>query len=110
MKRTLGPALKILAFKIPLAFALPALAVPALLFAGSMRAADAPVVVTSIKPIHSLVAAIMQGVGEPELIVDGAASPHTYSLKLRDRTRCRPRRRSGIAACCRGAGPLVGQW
>ncbi|NYJ14500.1 zinc transport system substrate-binding protein [Rhizobium leguminosarum] len=81
MKRTLGPALKTLAFRIPAALALPALAVPALLFAGTMRAADAPVVVTSIKPIHSLVAAIMQGVGEPELIVDGAASPHTYSLK-----------------------------
>ncbi|UIK01022.1 zinc ABC transporter substrate-binding protein [Rhizobium leguminosarum] len=46
-----------------------------------MRAADAPVVVTSIKPIHSLVSAIMQGVGEPKLIVDGAASPHTYNLK-----------------------------
>ncbi|QSZ10842.1 zinc ABC transporter substrate-binding protein [Rhizobium leguminosarum] len=65
---------------IPMA-AIPALAIPALLFAGTMRAADAPVVVTSIKPIHSLVAAIMQGVGEPELIVDGSASPHTYSLK-----------------------------
>ncbi|WP_373683220.1 zinc ABC transporter substrate-binding protein [Rhizobium leguminosarum] len=77
----MGPALKTLAFRIPAALALPALAVPALLFAGTMRAADAPVVVTSIKPIHSLVAAIMQGVGEPELIVDGAASPHTYSLK-----------------------------
>lgn len=64
-----------------LALAIPALAIPALLFAGTMRAADAPVVVTSIKPIHSLVAAIMQGVGEPELIVDGAASPHTYNLK-----------------------------
>ncbi|MGV4795226.1 metal ABC transporter solute-binding protein, Zn/Mn family [Rhizobium sp. F40D2] len=81
MKRTLGTALKILAFKIPLALALPALVVPALLFAVTVRAADAPVVVTSIKPIHSLVAAIMQGVAEPELIVDGAASPHTYSLK-----------------------------
>ncbi|XXB09725.1 zinc ABC transporter substrate-binding protein [Rhizobium sp. YTUHZ045] len=46
-----------------------------------MRAADAPVVVTSIKPIHSLVAAIMEGVGEPALIVDGASSPHTYSMK-----------------------------
>jgi len=64
-----------------LALAIPALAIPALLFAGTMRAADAPVVVTSIKPIHSLVAAIMEGVGEPELIVDGAASPHTYNLK-----------------------------
>jgi zinc transport system substrate-binding protein len=63
------------------AFTIPALAIPALLFAGTMRAADAPVVVTSIKPIHSLVSAIMQGVGEPELIVDGTASPHTYNLK-----------------------------
>lgn len=35
----------------------------------------------SIKPIHSLVAAIMDGVGTPDLIVDGAASPHTYALK-----------------------------
>ena len=38
-------------------------------------------VVASIKPVHSLVAAVMQGVGSPDLIVDGAASPHTYSLK-----------------------------
>ncbi|RWX15487.1 zinc ABC transporter substrate-binding protein [Rhizobium leguminosarum] len=80
MKRALGPALKILALRMP-TLAIPALAIPALLFAGTMRAADAPVVVTSIKPIHSLVSAIMQGVGEPELIVDGAASPHTYNLK-----------------------------
>jgi len=41
----------------------------------------APNVVVSIKPIHSLVAAVMDGVGEPKLIVEGAASPHTYSLK-----------------------------
>ncbi|MBX5039720.1 zinc ABC transporter substrate-binding protein ZnuA [Rhizobium lentis] len=81
MKRALAPALKTLALRIPAALAIPALAVPALLFAGTTRAADAPVVVTSIKPIHSLVSAIMQGVGEPELIVDGAASPHTYSMK-----------------------------
>ncbi len=57
------------------------LAIPAFLIAGSLQAADAPVVVTSIKPVHSLVSAIMQGVGKPELIVDGAASPHTYNLK-----------------------------
>lgn len=50
-------------------------------FAGATMAADAPDVVVSIKPIHSLVAAIMDGVGTPELIVDGAASPHTYALK-----------------------------
>ena len=81
MKRALGPALKTLALRIPAVLAIPALAIPAFLFAGAMRAADAPVVVTSIKPIHSLVSAIMQGVGEPELIVDGAASPHTYNMK-----------------------------
>ncbi|MGZ2484231.1 zinc transport system substrate-binding protein [Rhizobium pisi] len=81
MKRALGPVLKTLALRIPAVLAIPALAIPAFLVAGTMLAADAPVVVTSIKPIHSLVSAIMQGVGEPELIVDGAASPHTYNMK-----------------------------
>jgi zinc transport system substrate-binding protein len=38
-------------------------------------------VVASIKPVHSLVAAVMEGVGEPALIVEGAGSPHTYSLR-----------------------------
>ena len=47
-----------------------------------MTAAFADVkVVTSIKPVHSLVAAVMQGVGTPDLIVEGAGSPHTYALK-----------------------------
>lgn len=54
----------------------------ALLSAGTIAArAETPDVVVSIKPIHSLVAAIMQGVGEPALVVEGAASPHTYALK-----------------------------
>ena len=52
-----------------------------LLISTAATAADAPKVVVSIKPIHSLVAAIMQGVGMPDLIVDGASSPHTYALK-----------------------------
>ncbi|GES45095.1 zinc ABC transporter substrate-binding protein [Rhizobium dioscoreae] len=52
-----------------------------LLVSTTATAADAPKVVVSIKPIHSLVAAVMQGVGTPDLIVDGAASPHTYALK-----------------------------
>ncbi|MDF9822997.1 MULTISPECIES: zinc ABC transporter substrate-binding protein [Rhizobium] len=75
MQRALRSALK-----MP-ALAIMGVTIPALFFPGTIRAADAPVVVTSIKPIHSLVSAIMQGVGEPELIVDGAASPHTYNLK-----------------------------
>jgi zinc transport system substrate-binding protein len=41
----------------------------------------APDVVASIKPLHSIVAAIMQGAGQPELLVEGAGSPHSYSLK-----------------------------
>ena len=38
-------------------------------------------VVTSIKPVHSLVASVMQGVGVPVLLLEGTASPHSYSLK-----------------------------
>ncbi|QDZ09365.1 zinc ABC transporter substrate-binding protein [Devosia ginsengisoli] len=44
----------------------------------------APSVVASIKPVHSLVASVMAGVGEPTLIVKGSASPHTYALKPSD--------------------------
>lgn len=40
-----------------------------------------PKVVTSIKPVHSLVAAVMEGVATPDLIVTGAGSPHDYALK-----------------------------
>ncbi len=47
---------------------------------GGAWAADIEVV-TSIKPVHSLVAAVMDGVGEPGLILQGAGSPHTYSLR-----------------------------
>lgn len=47
-------------------------------------ATAAPKVVASIKPIHSLVSAVMAGLGEPGLIVKGAASPHTYSLRPSD--------------------------
>ena len=38
-------------------------------------------VVASVKPLHSLVSGVMEGVQKPDLIVKGAASPHTYSLK-----------------------------
>ena len=38
-------------------------------------------VVTSIKPIHSLVSAVMDGISTPSLIIEGAGSPHTYALK-----------------------------
>lgn len=58
-----------------------ALLTTALLTTTSMAA---PNVVASIKPVHSLVASVMAGVGEPTLIVKGSASPHTYALKPSD--------------------------
>jgi len=61
---------------------LPLAALSLLLFSGTAMAA--PRVVASIKPVHSLVSAVMAGVGEPALIVKGAASPHTYSLRPSD--------------------------
>ncbi len=44
----------------------------------------APAVVASTKPIHSLVAAVMGDLGSPTLLVKGANSPHTYSLRPSD--------------------------
>jgi len=43
--------------------------------------AAVPDVVVSIKPLHSLTARIMEGVGEPTLLVSGGASLHSFSLK-----------------------------
>jgi zinc transport system substrate-binding protein len=39
------------------------------------------VVVTTIKPIHALAAAVLGDVAKPELLIDGVGSPHTYALK-----------------------------
>ena len=51
--------------------------------AAPASARDLQVVVT-IKPVHSLVAQVMQGLGVPALLVDGAASPHSFALKPSD--------------------------
>ena len=50
----------------------------------SFAAAAAPKVVVSIKPIHSLIAGTMAGIGEPALIVAGGSSPHVYTLRPSD--------------------------
>ena len=52
------------------------LAVPAM--AAEMK------VMASIKPVHALVASVTGETGTPGLIVDGAGSPHTYSLRPKD--------------------------
>lgn len=51
---------------------------------GAAFAAEREGVVVSIKPLHSLVSAVMQGVGEPKLIVQGVGSEHSYNLKPSD--------------------------
>ena len=38
-------------------------------------------VVASINPLHSLASYLMDGVGKPDLIVDGYASPHGFAMK-----------------------------
>ena len=38
-------------------------------------------VVTTIQPLHSLVANVMDGTGDLGLILEGSASPHNFSLK-----------------------------
>lgn len=53
-------------------------------FAPPAAAAETPTVVASIPPVHALVAAVMQGVGVPELIVRPGASPHIYTLRPSD--------------------------
>ena len=56
----------------------------AVFFSAAAPAAEPVGVVASIKPIHSLVAGVMQGVAEPTLLVKGAASPHAFNLRPSD--------------------------
>ncbi len=50
------------------------------LWTGASQAA-APSVFVTIKPIHSLVASVMRGVGTPYLLLKGGESPHAYALR-----------------------------
>ncbi len=50
-----------------------------LILAGAAWAA--PQVVVSIPPLHSLTAAVMDGVGRPVLLLRGTRSPHDHSLR-----------------------------
>ena len=46
--------------------------------------AETPKVVVSIKPIHSLVAAVMQNTVAPTVLIKGNATPHSYALRPSD--------------------------
>ena len=52
-----------------------------LLSIGNAFAQSSPIVVTSIKPIHSIVSSLMDGAGQPELLLKSNNSAHTFHLK-----------------------------
>ena len=55
--------------------------------AAAAPAQAAPEVVVTIKPLHALIAGVMEGVAAPHLLVRGSASPHAGSLRPSDARR-----------------------
>ena len=55
----------------------------ALTFGAQAHAAE-PKVVTTISPLHSLTAAIMDGAGTPTLLIRAGISPHAFTLRPSD--------------------------
>jgi zinc transport system substrate-binding protein len=56
------------------------LLIPLLFYPGQATAGGVNVAV-SIKPLHSLISSLMLGVGEPDLVITAAGSPHSYNLR-----------------------------
>ncbi len=55
----------------------------------SLRAAEAssPKVLVSIKPLQALVAGVMAGVAQPDLLLPAGANPHHHTLRPSDARR-----------------------
>ena len=51
----------------------------------AQASAEAFSVAVTVKPVHSLVAGVMQGVAEPALVMGTSASPHHYTLRPSER-------------------------
>jgi zinc transport system substrate-binding protein len=51
----------------------------------AQASAEAFSVAVTVKPLHSLVAGVMQGVAEPVLVMGTSASPHHYTLRPSER-------------------------
>ncbi len=81
------PAIVFLRWANPRRWRARVLGLGAVLILAAPAAAEVPSVVVSIKPLHSLVAAVMEGVGTPDLIVGGNVSLYDYSLKPEDSDR-----------------------
>ncbi len=56
-------------------------AAPALLLPAAGGACAAPEVVVTLAPAHSLISGVMEGVGEPRLLIESGASPHDRVLR-----------------------------
>lgn len=56
-------------------------AATALCFCPTVVFADPPKVVADFAPIHSLAAQVMEGVGEPELLLPQGADPHGFQMR-----------------------------
>ena len=52
-----------------------------LLFLNNVGAQSTPNIVVSIKPIHSITSALMEGVSKPKLLLESNDSAHTFHLK-----------------------------
>jgi len=59
-------------------------ALTAMALAASPAMAEVPRVVADIAPVHSLVSIVMQGVGEPDLLIPATATPHDFALRPSD--------------------------
>lgn len=46
-----------------------------------VQAKDIPQILVTLKPIHALVSGVMEGIGQPDLLLSGDESPHTYHFK-----------------------------
>jgi zinc transport system substrate-binding protein len=55
-----------------------------LVMLAAMEAMAQPRVVVTSKPAHSIVAAVMEGVGSPRVLIEGSQSAHTYAMKPSD--------------------------
>ena len=71
------PTANIFYFKVPFLILLLLLAIAPI----NSKASETADVITTIKPLHSLVSAVMEGTGRPLLLLQGASSPHDYQLK-----------------------------
>ena len=60
-----------------------------LVLLAAMPAAAAPTVLATLKPVHALVAGVMEGAGTPDLLIGGALSEHSYALKPSDARKIR---------------------